>query len=96
MSAGGPLAFLSAGAAQGLVQALQGEFEAKTGARMLGRFGAVGAMQEALLAGEPCDLFISTDKMVHEFLAEGRLRAASAAPLGRVHTGVAVVAGAPR
>jgi molybdate transport system substrate-binding protein len=88
------LHFLSGGAAQGLVQALQADFEAAGGPRLQGRFGAVGAMQEALLAGtEPCDLFISTHKMVQELLAAGRLRAGSAAPLGRVHTGVAVAAG---
>ncbi len=89
------LNFLSGGAAQGLVQALQANFEAASGLHLHGRYGAVGAMQEALLAGtEPCDIFISTHKMVQELVAEGRLRPGSAAPLGRVHTGVAVVAGA--
>jgi len=88
------LNFLSGGAAQGLVQALQASFEADSGLRLHGRFGAVGAMQESLLAGtEPCDVFISTHKMVQELVVEGRLRAGSAAPLGRVHTGVAVRAG---
>ena len=45
------LNFLSGGAAQGLVQALQPAFEAEHGLRLQGRFGAVGAMKEALLAG---------------------------------------------
>jgi molybdate transport system substrate-binding protein len=85
------LNFLSGGAAQGLVQALRAGFEADSGLRLQGRFGAVGAMKEALLAGtEPCDVFISTHKMVQELVVEGRLRSGSAAPLGRVHTGVAV------
>ncbi len=90
VAAGTALHFLSAGAAQGLVQALQPPFEAAEGARLQGRFGAVGAMKEALIAGEAADLFISTHKMVLELIAEGRLRAGSETPLGRVHTGVAV------
>jgi len=88
------LHFLSAGAAQGLVQTLQGAFEAQSGLRLQGRFGAVGAMKEALLAGnEPCDLFISTQKMIAGLITEGRLRAGSEVPLGRVPTGLAVRSG---
>ena len=94
MSDGASLAFLSAGAAQGLVLAVQPLFEAAGGATLQGRFGAVGAMKEELLAGrEPSDLFISTHKMVQELAIDGTLRAASAAPLGRVRTGVAVRVG---
>ncbi|MBI5722302.1 MAG: substrate-binding domain-containing protein [Burkholderiales bacterium] len=89
-----PLTFLSAGAAQGLVQALRAEFEAAGGPHLQGRFGAVGAMKELLLAGqERCDVFVSTHRIVQELVADGHLRPASVAPLGRVHTGVAVRAG---
>ncbi|MBL8340940.1 MAG: substrate-binding domain-containing protein [Rubrivivax sp.] len=89
------LAFLSAGAAQGLVQALQPAFEAGGGPPLAGRFGAVGAMKDALLtAAEACDLFISTDTMVRELIAAGHLAAGSAVPIGHVPTGVAVGAGA--
>ena len=87
------LDFLCAGAAQGLVRALQPRFEADTGLRLQGRFGAVGAMKEALLAGEPCDLLVLTDAMVRALAAEGHLRAESLAALGRVRTGVAVKRG---
>ncbi len=87
------LDFLCAGAAQGLVRALQPQFEADTGLRLQGRFGAVGAMKEALLAGEPCDLLVLTDAMARALAAEGRLRADSLAALGRVRTGVAVQRG---
>ena len=87
------LDFLCAGAAQGLVRALQPQFEADTGLRLQGRFGAVGAMKEALLAGEPCDLLVLTDAMIRALAAEGRLRAESLAALGRVRTGVAVKRG---
>ena len=84
------LNFLSAGAAQGLLKALQPAFEAAHGVQLKGRFGAVGAMREALLAGEPCDLLVTTDGMVSELAAQGRLDASTRAALGRVRTGVAV------
>jgi molybdate transport system substrate-binding protein len=86
----GPLHFLSAGAAQGLLKALQPGFESAQGVTLQGRFGAVGAMREALLAGEPCDVFVTTDAMVTELAAQGRLDGSTRAPLGRVRTGVAV------
>lgn len=87
------LHLLCAGAAQGLVTALQPrllqEWDAQTG----GRFGAVGAMKEAFAAGEPCDLFVSSDAIVSALITEGLLRPDSRAPLGRVRTGVAVRSG---
>ena len=90
------LHLLCAGAAQGLVQALSAGFTATTGAAVQARFGAVGAMKEALLAGEPCDVMVLTQALVDALVAEGRLAAAGRAALGRVRTGVAVRAGTPR
>lgn len=87
--------FLCAGAAQGLVKALQDGFAAETGAVLQGRFGAVGAMKEALLAGEPCDLMVVTAAMIDALVADGLLRADSRAALGRVRTGVASRSGLP-
>jgi len=84
------LHFLCAGAAQGLVKALQDRFTAETGAALQGRFGAVGAMKEALLAGEPCDLMVVTDAMINALCADGLLRPDARAVLGQVRTGVAV------
>jgi molybdate transport system substrate-binding protein len=81
---------LCAGAAQGLVRALQGVFLELTGAKVEGRFGAVGAMKEALLAGEPCDVMIVTAAMVADLQAERWLVQDSEAALGRVRTGIAV------
>ena len=89
------LHLLCAGAAQGLVNALRPRLLNEAGIEIAGRFGAVGAMKEALLAGEPCDVFVSTEKMIGELIDEGRLRRGSAAPLGRVHTGIAVRRGDP-
>jgi molybdate transport system substrate-binding protein len=84
------LHLLCAGAAQGLVKALQPRLLAEDGAAIAGRFGAVGAMKEALLAGEACDLMILTDKMIGELIESGALRGEGRAPIGRVRTGIAV------
>lgn len=84
------LNLLCAGAAQGLVKAMQARLQAETGATLAGRFGAVGAMKEALQAGEPCDLMIVTERMVGELIEAGALDGSTRAPLGRVRTGVAL------
>ena len=86
---------LCAGAAQGLVKALQARFLTDSGATVQARFGAVGAMKEALLGGEACDVMVVTDAMVHALAVDGLLRAETRAPLGRVRTGVAVRSGEP-
>lgn len=87
------LHLLSAGAAQGLVTALQQRLLAEHEALLGGRFGAVGAMQEAFAEGEPCDLFVSSDAIVSALIGQGQLRPGSRAPLGRVRTGIAVRSG---
>ncbi|MCC7114339.1 MAG: substrate-binding domain-containing protein [Burkholderiales bacterium] len=86
---------LSAGAAKGLAEAIAADFERESGTTVRARFGAVGAMRETLLAGEPCDVFVSTAAIVEALSSEGRLDPASAAPIGRVHTAIAVCAGDP-
>jgi molybdate transport system substrate-binding protein len=90
------LYLLCAGAAQALVKALEPRLLAETGATLDARFGAVGAMKEALLAGAACDVMVTTDKMVGELEAAGLLRGETRAALGRVRTGLAVRSGAPR
>lgn len=87
------LHLLSAGAAQGLVRALEPRVHDELGVVLEARFGAVGAMQSLFDAGEPCDVLILTDAMIAAQTAAGALRAGSRAPLGRVRTGVAVRAG---
>lgn len=87
------LHILSGGAAQGLVRALQPGFEADSGAQLRGTFGAVGAMKEKLLAGEPCDVLILTQALIADLEAAGHVAPCSAAPLGRVKTGIAVKSG---
>jgi len=88
------LRLLSAGAAQGLVDALREEFRIRTGAGIDGTFGAVGALQEKLRLGERCDAVILTASMTAELAAAGRVLPGALASLGRVRTGVAVREGA--
>jgi len=86
---------LSAGAAKGLVETLAPALHAATGAKLRGEFGAVAAIREKWLAGVRCDVIILTDAMLDAMAREDRVDAATAAPLGRVRTGVAVRAGEP-
>jgi molybdate transport system substrate-binding protein len=90
------LNLLCAGAAQGLVKALQAQFTQATGATVQARFGAVGAMKEALASGAPCDVMVVTDAMVDSLVAAGALAAEGRVTLGRVYTGMAVPLGASR
>ena len=83
------LNLLCAGAAQGLVKALQPRWREAGGAEIVARFGAVGAMQEALRAGAPCDVMVLTDKLVGEMVQSGALRGDGRSALGRVRTGIA-------
>ena len=81
-----PLAFLSGGAAHGLVGALAAEAGIEVG----GHFGAVGAMRERFLAAEPCDIVILTHAQVAELCAQERAEPRMSCDLGSVATSVAV------
>ena len=84
------LRVLSGGAAQGVASALIPLFFAETGVEPRATFQAVGAIREKLLAGEPCDVFISTQAMVEELALAHHIVAETIAPLGSVQTGIAV------
>ena len=90
-----PLHLLSAGAAQGLVRALEPRLHDEQGLTLAARFGAVGAMRALFDAGEPCDVLILTDALLRDLAAAGAVRDATQVNLGRVRTGVAVRHGTP-
>lgn len=79
---------LSAGAAKGLLQTIA----ANERIELNGEFGAVGAIKERLLAGAPCDVIVLTAAMIDELATADVVDPASVTPLGRVHTGVALLA----
>ena len=85
---------LSGGAAQGFVTALAPALE-QAGIRIEGTFGAVGAMRDRLLGGEPADLMIVTAAGIRDLAGMGRVAGEEAADLGSVATAVAVPAGHP-
>lgn len=87
---------LSAGAAKGLVYALQQGFAAETGAAIAGAYGAVGAMKDKLESGAACDVIILTEALIAELTRSGQILPGSSMPLGRVRTGIAVRSGAPQ
>jgi molybdate transport system substrate-binding protein len=84
------LRLLSAGAAQGVAGALATRFRAETGAELSTAFMPVGVLKEKLLAGEACDVVVSTPPMLEQFALQGRVDGATIALLGRVPTGIAV------
>jgi molybdate transport system substrate-binding protein len=86
---------LSGGAAQGLVEAVRGDFESRTGRRIDGAFGAVGAMKARLLAGEPADVMILSRALIDQLVSSGHLRADSVRDIGSVQTAIAVRRGDP-
>ena len=87
------LYLLSAGAAQAVATALATPFRAATQAEVRASFQPVGALREKFLAGEACDVAVSTAAMLEEFARDARVDAATILPLGRVHTGIAVRSG---
>jgi len=89
------LRLLSAGAAQGVVEAIRAPFRAASGAEIDATFGAVGALAQKLEAGERCDVVILTAAMIADLDRGTQLVPATSAALGRVRTGVAVRAGDP-
>lgn len=84
------LNLLSGGAAQGLVNALRAEFQARCGLDIQGEFGAVGMVKDKLLTGAPCDVIILTQALIDQLTLGGHVVPGCARPLGVVKTGVAV------
>ena len=64
------LHLLSAGAAQGLVRAIEPAFAAESGVALSAHFGAVGAMQQRFDAGEPCDVIVLTAALIEALASQ--------------------------
>jgi len=90
------LSIMSAGAAKGLVYALQQAYTAQTGVVISGEYGAVGAMKDKLESGKPCDVIILSEALIADLARTGQVVAGSSRPLGRVRTGIAVRSGTPQ
>ncbi|MEO8136057.1 MAG: substrate-binding domain-containing protein [Betaproteobacteria bacterium] len=81
---------LSAGAAKGLVLAMQESFASNAAAELRCTFGAVGAIRDELLGGKRCDVVILTAAVIDALAAVGEIGAGIRASLGRVYTAIAV------
>jgi molybdate transport system substrate-binding protein len=90
------LHLLCAGAARGVVQALQPSFEAQAGVRLVAEYGAVGAMLARLREGAPCDVVVLTASLIEALRVEGSVATEAIAPLGVVRTAIAVRPGDPK
>lgn len=90
----GTLKLLSGGAAQALVEQLRPALLAETSLSIEAGFGAVGAMRDRLLGGDPCDVVILTQALIDQLGSDGHVVTGSGVALGVVRTGVAVQAGA--
>jgi molybdate transport system substrate-binding protein len=79
---------LSAGACKGLFQALFAK-RLESG-KLQAAYGAVGAMQEKLLAGEACELLVLTRAMLEKLAIEGWVIKETITDIGKVGTGIAI------
>lgn len=82
------LSILSGGAAEGLMKSMAPDLE-RAGIRIGGSFGAVGAMRDKLLAGEPADILILTKALVDQLQGSRDVIAGSGRDIGVVRTSVA-------
>ena len=87
------LCLLSGGATFGLVDEVKTEFEARQHCRISGQFGAVGAMKDKLLSGDPCDVIILSRKLIDQLNEQGALIQDSIRDVATIGTGIAVIEG---
>jgi len=90
-----PLRLLAAGATEASVRDTIELFEAESGLSVAFEFGAVGALRDRVLAGEPADVLVVTPAIITTLEAEQRVRAGSRVDLGRIGGGIAVRTGDP-
>ena len=81
---------LGGGATQGWVEQRRAAFETATGCTIDGTFGAVGAMQAKLLAGEAVDAMLLSRALIDGLAREGHVVPSSITDIARVETAVAV------
>ena len=90
------LKVLTAGAFKQVVLAFVPAFEAKSGIKVEVENDTAGALLKRVQAGEAFDVLIIPPAGLATLGQEGKVDAASAAPVARVAIGVAVAKGAPR
>ena len=86
---------LAAGATEATIRDMVGQFEKQTGNSVKLTYGAVGALRDKIVAGEPVDVTIVTPAILEQLDAKGLIRKDTRTDVGRVGGGIAVRRGAP-
>jgi molybdate transport system substrate-binding protein len=87
---------LTAGAMKSVVLALQGDFEAASGHRLVIDNGTAGGLTKRIEAGEAFDMAIITPAAIDTLIAKGKVASGSRIAVAKVGVGVAVKEGAPK
>ncbi len=87
---------LTAGAYKPVLQALQPDFEQRSGHRLVLVNDTAGALAQRIRGGEDFDLAVLPPAAIAGLADTRRLAPGAGQPLARVAIGVAVAAGAPR
>jgi molybdate transport system substrate-binding protein len=90
------LKVLSAGAFKQVALAFVPAFEARSGVKVVVDNDTAGGLARRVQSGEPFDVLIMPPAGLAALAREGKVDAASTAPVARVAIGVAVKSGAPR
>ncbi|HWT82489.1 MAG TPA: substrate-binding domain-containing protein, partial [Candidatus Methylomirabilis sp.] len=81
---------LAAGATESTLRQTVSTFEKESGHTVNLTYGAVGALRDKIVGGEPSDLTIVTPVIIEQLQAKGLVRANTRVNLGRVGGGIAV------
>jgi len=90
-----PLKLFAAGATEASVRDEIHVFEAQAGVTVELSFGAVGALRDKVIAGEPADVVVVTPAIITTLDAQQLVRAGSRVDLGQIGGGIAVRADDP-
>lgn len=87
---------LTAGAMKSVVLALQGDFEAASGHRLVIDNDTAGGLTKRIEAGEAFDMAIITPAAIDSLIAKGKVASGSRIAVAKVGVGVAVKEGVPK
>jgi len=86
---------LSAASIQEVFKEIIGDFERKSGHKMIIHYGTMGAITDRMRGGEEADLVISSAQSIATLLSEGKIEAGSQTRIAKVGVGIVVPASSP-
>src|SRR3954447_20129730 len=89
------LRVLSAASIQQVFKQVLGEFEQRSGHKIILQYATMGAITERVRNGEAADLVISSRQSIGTLLHEQKIEAGSQSPISKVGVGVVVPSGSP-